>query len=157
MSTPQPIFCCGLNAPIDTANSNKLHNNPNRDIHDAIYASFLAFTARTERTVALMALITGEGRDAFPKPDPSSSSNSSSPQQVPLATPEAFANNPITKDTPYMMHLTSRYDFGPVFSHRYFMCPPNLGMDWTEVSLIHWYVCYFLLFSSFFPQMGWWR
>ena len=62
------------------------------------------------------------------------------PAPAPLLTVESLMNNPIAPDAPYIMHLTSRHDFGPVFSHRYFICPPELQHDWIEVSLIHWFV-----------------
>jgi hypothetical protein len=58
---------------------------------------------------------------------------------TPVLSPEALRNNPITSNTPYIMHLTARHDFGPVISHQYFVCPSNLQHDWVEVSLEQWF------------------
>jgi hypothetical protein len=65
----------------------------------------------------------------------------SPPEEIPapILTPEALRDNPITPNTPYIIHLTSRHDFGPVFSHRYFVCPSNLQHDWIEASLEQWF------------------
>jgi len=47
--------------------------------------------------------------------------------------------NPLTETTEYIMHLTSRHDYGPVYSHRYFICPLNLEDDWIELTLLQWF------------------
>jgi len=139
MSLPEPIFCCASAIPVNASNTSKLYNDPNREIHNAIYQSFLAFTYRRERAVALMALITGyesELENVLPR------KNMPVPQALlplPVLTAEALQNNPITPNTPYVIHLTSRHDYGPVCSHRYFVCPPNLQQDWIEVSLEQWF------------------
>jgi hypothetical protein len=56
-----------------------------------------------------------------------------------MLTPEALKNNPITPDTPYIIHLTIRHDFGPIISHRYFVCPSDLEHDWAEATLPQWF------------------
>jgi hypothetical protein len=58
---------------------------------------------------------------------------------APPFTLEALANNPLTPETPYCIHLVARHDFGPVYSHRYFACPANLEHDWVEISLVQWF------------------
>lgn len=122
MATAQPIFCCAQTTPIDVSNSSKLHNDPNRPVHEAIYRSFMAFAARRERTAALICLLTGEKPSPEPMPPVVDTSA--------LFDPEALASNPVTPNTPYVVHMTSRHDFGPVFSHRYFVCPLDLKEDW---------------------------
>lgn len=130
MSIPQPIFCCGFTASSATNSQGKLHNDPNRELHEAIYQSFLAFASGRERAAALIALITGEDREPVTPPSTSESTVSSTPTI--LFTAEALANNPVKPTTKYVLHLTSRHDFGPVFSHRYFVCPEDLTQDWVE-------------------------
>jgi hypothetical protein len=63
---------------------------------------------------------------------------------APAFEPQSLKNNPLTSDTPYVMHLTSRHDFGPVYSHRYFVCPEDLEEDWIELTLMYVY-CLFAL------------
>lgn len=139
MSSPEPIFCCESAVPPNPSKNIKLHRNPDRELHSAIYQSFLAFAERRQRSTALMSLILGMG-------DVSSKTSSLSPstkfphqKPVPVLTTESLKNNPITPSTDYVMHLVSRHDFGPVISHRYFVCPPNLHQDWTEASQVHWF------------------
>jgi hypothetical protein len=125
--------------PVNTPNSIKLHHDPNRDIHNTIYQSFLAFAYRKERAVALMTLLTGV--ESEPE-SPLSSGDIPPPQALipkPVLTTESLRNNPIAPNTPYVIHLTSRHDFGPVCSHRYFVCPPDLKQDWIEVTLQQWF------------------
>lgn len=61
------------------------------------------------------------------------------PPPAPVFTYEALKNNPLGPKIPYVIHLTSRHDFGPVYSHRYFVCPDDLSHDWIEVSLVQWF------------------
>jgi hypothetical protein len=60
---------------------------------------------------------------------------------MPLSNEPTFEliNNPLTSTTEYVMHLTSREDYGPVYSHRYFICPRNLADDWIELTLLQWF------------------
>jgi hypothetical protein len=139
MSIPKPIFCCGAPVPVSTSNSNKPHNDPNRELHHALYRSFLAFAERRQRAAALRALILGV--DTEPTLPPPTNTLPTSQQQIPtpVLTREALENNPITPKTLYVIHLTARQDFGPVLSHRYFVCPLNLQHDWIEASLEQWF------------------
>jgi hypothetical protein len=143
MSMPEPIFCCAAAVPVSTSNSAKLHHDPNRELHHALYRSFLAFAERRQRTAALLALILGGGGDAE-STTPSSAPETPPPSSQawippPILTPDALLNNPITATTLYVIHLTSRHDFGPVLSHRYFVCPLRLELDWAEASLEQWF------------------
>jgi hypothetical protein len=163
-SIPQQIFCCKAAGPVAASNNTKLHNDPNRELHEAIFRSFLAFAVRRQDLAAfleeemkkaeqrrqesarLLALISGisepDGVLSIPPPPTIALPPAPSTQQVapaPIFTLEALKNNPITPQTPYIIHLTSRVNFGPVYSHRYFACPWNLQHDWIEVSLIHWF------------------
>jgi hypothetical protein len=129
------IFCCSAATPISTPEDQKPHNDPNRELHQALLRSFLDFANRrrlaSETPAAqLLALL----QNAL-QPEPAKSYI----QPIPLFTPENLAGNPLTADTPYCMHLTSRHDFGPVYSHRYFKCPTDLEDDWTELTLVHWF------------------
>jgi len=42
-------------------------------------------------------------------------------------------------DSPYIIHLQARVNFGPVVAHRYFLCPLDLRGDWAEVSQVHFF------------------
>lgn len=59
MSFPEPLFCCAKAVSINTPNSTKLHNDPNRDIHDAIFNSFMNFAYRRQTAATLMVRILG--------------------------------------------------------------------------------------------------
>lgn len=59
--------------------------------------------------------------------------------RVPPFTIESLKNNPLTSEAPYAVHLTSRHDFGPVYSHQYFACPEKLEDDWKKISLNQWF------------------
>ncbi|CZT40674.1 uncharacterized protein RSE6_00313 [Rhynchosporium secalis] len=139
MSTPSefsPIFCCGSAHPVHDSSHTKLHNDPNRGLHEAIFQSFVAFAMRRQHATDLYYFIMGFS------PDPSRPPTSGlipQPQPAPIFSLEALENNPLTPQIPYVIHLTSRHDFGPVYSHRYFVCPPALDEDWVEVSLIQWF------------------
>ncbi|KAG0648804.1 ATF CREB activator 1 [Hyphodiscus hymeniophilus] len=137
----EPIFCCASVAPVNPQNNTKPHNDPNREVHNAIFNSFINFAYRRQAAVTLMALIQGYNPGTSTSPTLSPSSVNSTPQEIPkpLLTPEELQNNPITPNTPYVIHLTSRLDFGPVLSHRYFVCPSSLQLDWIEVSLGQWW------------------
>jgi len=88
--------------------------------------------------VTLMELITG--RVAEPEKLPLSNiPQPQAPFPQPVLTTQALKNNPMTPNSPYVIHVTSRCDFGPVLSHRYFVCPPDLKLDWVEVSLEQWF------------------
>jgi hypothetical protein len=139
MSLPEPIFCCASAVPVNTSNTSKLYNDPNREIHNAIYQSFLAFADRRERAVALMALIRGDESEPEKVLPLKKMAVPQALMPLPVLTVEALRHNPITPNTPYVIHLTSRHDYGPVYSHRYFVCPPNLQQDWIEVSLEQWF------------------
>ena len=155
----QRIFCCKAAGPVPVASNIKLHNDPNRELHEAIFRSFLAFAVRRQdladfveeeakqrerESTRLLALIGGfinpEGEvpppPATPLPPPP---RFLQPASTPVFTLEALKNNPLTPQVPYVMHLTSRVNFGPVYSHRYFACPWDLQHDWIEMSLIHWF------------------
>jgi len=155
----QRIFCCKAAGPVPIASNVKLHNDPNREIHEAIFRSFLAFAvrrqdladfveeeakARKRESACLLALLSGAGKsnDEIPPPPttpPPPAPRFLQPAPAPLFTFEALKNNPLTPQVPYVMHLTSRVNFGPVYSHRYFACPWDLQHDWIEMSLIHWF------------------
>ncbi|ESZ94567.1 hypothetical protein SBOR_5057 [Sclerotinia borealis F-4128] len=61
------------------------------------------------------------------------------PQRV--LSPSNLINNPLmTNPHPtYVIHITSRQDYGKTESHRYFVCPTDLTSDWPEVSLLQWF------------------
>lgn len=72
-----------------------------------------------------------------------SSSRQSQQHQTPLPLVvfdmEEARTNPLTESTSYVIHLTSRLDYGPVISHRYFICPQDLNDDWIELTLFQWW------------------
>jgi hypothetical protein len=160
-SVPQRIFCCKAAGPVGVSPTTKLHNDPNRELHEAIFRSFLAFAVRRQdladfveeeakqrrqESARLLALISGitdpDSRSSIPPPPATAPPLQPPIQQAapaPIFTPEALKNNPLTPQTPYVIHLTSRVNFGPVYSHRYFACPWDLQHDWIEVSLVHWF------------------
>ena len=141
MSTPEPIFCCASATPVQTYAS-KPYNDPNRGNHDAIFQSFLAFAyrrAREEHEASLMALIDGNQSSPGRTPPTKKMSVIQTLIPQPVLTMETLRNNSITTDTPYVIHLISRHDYGPVCSHRYFVCPPDLRHDWIEASLEQWF------------------
>ncbi|KAG9236595.1 hypothetical protein BJ875DRAFT_456091 [Amylocarpus encephaloides] len=140
MSATKPVFCCSSAVPVHTSQDNRLHNDPNRVIHDGIFRSFLLFAARRQRQSDLISRMLGIDPDR--KKIPVVLCTSSIPEPWvprPVLTLEALANNPCTPQTPYVIHLTCRHDFGPVYSHRYFACPNNLQDDWVEISLVQWF------------------
>ncbi|QSZ37135.1 hypothetical protein DSL72_009228 [Monilinia vaccinii-corymbosi] len=61
------------------------------------------------------------------------------PQRV--LSPSNLINNPLITNPPptYVIHITSRQDYGKTESHRYFVCPTDLASDWPEVSLLQWF------------------
>ena len=141
MSTPESIFCCASAMPVQTYAS-KPYNDPNEGIHDAIFQSFLAFAyrrAREEREASLMALINGNQLSTGCTPPTKKMPVVQALIPQPVLTIETLKNNLITTATPYVIHLVSRHDYGPVCSHRYFVCPPDLRHDWTEASLEQWF------------------
>jgi hypothetical protein len=136
MTEPQPIFCCE-HAVI--RKENKPYKDPYRNCHNALYRSFLAFAERKRRARSLVRLIRQVDSRSPTFPPPYYPPSSSPAVSYPVLTPEALENNPITPDTPYAIHLITRYDFGRVISHRYFICPANLEHDWREATLIQWF------------------
>jgi hypothetical protein len=156
---PQRIFCCKAAGPAPVANNIKLHNDPNRELHEAIFRSFLAFAVRRQvladfveeearerkqesaRLLALISGITNPNSEVPPLPatPPPPSPRLLQPMPAPIFTLEALKNNPLDPQVPYVIHLTSRVNFGPIFSHRYFACPWDLQHDWVEMSLVHWF------------------
>jgi len=141
-TTAQAIFCCSSATPLACNSTSRLHNDPNREVHDAILYSFLAFAVRRQRSATLMALVLSHVPEdpESPRSEPALPCRPSRPE--PVLTPEALKNNPLTTETPYVIHLTSRHDFGPVYSHRYFICPQSLQHDWIEISLEQWFAAY---------------
>ncbi|PMD46220.1 hypothetical protein L207DRAFT_612721 [Hyaloscypha variabilis F] len=129
----QRIFCCKAAGPVPVASNIKLHNDPNREVHEAIFRSFLAFAVRRQD----LADFIEEAAKARKQESARLLSLLSAP--APVFTLEALKNNPLTPQVPYVMHLTSRVNFGPVYSHRYFACPWDLQNDWVEMSLVHWF------------------
>lgn len=153
-SFSQRIFCCKAAGPVPIVGNVKLHNDPNREIHEAIFRSFIAFAVRRQEladfaeeaakqrkqeSARLLALISGIANldSEIPPPPPAPRILQSTP--APIFTFEALKNNLLTPQVPYVIHLTSRVNFGRVYSHRYFACPWDLQHDWVEVSLIHWF------------------
>jgi len=126
------IFCCSAAVPIKTSVDNKPHNDPNRELHDAIFRSFLDFAIRRQRVGDLLELITPSQVNHSPSARPA-------PMVIPPFTVEALKDNPLTPSTPYCIHVTARHDFGHVYSHRYFACPEKLEDDWKAVSLVQWF------------------
>lgn len=135
MTDPQTIFCC---EHAQARNENKPYKDPYREHHGDLYRSFIAFSERRQRAWALMRLIRENDSRPMALLSQAPSSSPASPPR-PVLTREALGNNPITLVTPYIIHLTTRHDFGPVISHRYFACPANLEQDWKEATLVHWF------------------
>lgn len=136
MTDPRPIFCC---EKAHVRKENKPYKDTYTECHIALFQSFLAFAERRQRARSLINLIRGADSKG-PAPLLSNASLSSPPRAPqPVLTPEALENNPITPDTPYIIHLSTRHDFGPVVSHRYFVCPSNLEHDWREATLVQWF------------------
>jgi hypothetical protein len=154
----QRIFCCKAAGPAPVVSDIKLHNDPNRELHEAIFRSFLAFAVRRQvladfveeearerkqesaRILALISGITNPDSEFLPLPaTPPPSLRFLQPVPAPIFTLEALKNNPLNPQVPYVIHLTSRVNFGPVYSHRYFACPWDLQHDWVEMSLVHWF------------------
>ncbi|CAG8983469.1 hypothetical protein HYALB_00000638 [Hymenoscyphus albidus] len=143
-----PIFCCSNAVPSHTSQNNKPYNDENRSVHDDHFRSFLEFAVRRQRQLDFIG-IDNETRLAM-LPDTTPSNEEWVPQ--PVLTPEALANNPIQDTTQYVIHLTSRQDFGRVYSHRYFACPyvcldgtsaeqreQLKKLNWDETTLVHWF------------------
>lgn len=135
MVDSRPIFCCER-----AAIRNEVHpyKDPYKERHGELCRSFLAFSQRRQRAWALVSLIHGADSRPLLQPLSNSRCEPSRPPHV-VFTPEAANNNPITLKTAYVVHLITRYDFGPVISHRYFACPENLEHDWKEASLVQWF------------------
>ncbi|TVY54806.1 hypothetical protein LSUE1_G009663, partial [Lachnellula suecica] len=130
------IFCCSGALPVKTTIDVKLYNNPNRELHEAIFRSFLAFSVRRQQARDLLLLITtGQTADSL-RLDPTILE---APMVVPPFRLEDLKNNPLSPETPYCIHLVARHDFGPVYSHQYFACPENLEHDWVDISLNQWF------------------
>src|ERR1700730_9340668 len=49
LSLPR-IFCCNAASPVNASNT-KLHHDPNRELHEVIFRSFLAFAVRRQDLV----------------------------------------------------------------------------------------------------------
>lgn len=127
---PKPLFCCSAALPINTSNSSKPYRNPNRETHDALRRSFAAFAQGQQSSASTLKFTSPE---MLPPP-----SGGISPALV--MAKKALENNPITENTKYAVHVVSRHDYGPAISHRYFVCPPDLQSDWTEVTLGQWFM-----------------
>ncbi|KAH8667996.1 hypothetical protein BGZ60DRAFT_431292 [Tricladium varicosporioides] len=139
MPFPDTVFCCPSAIPIRTSRDTKPYHDPNRELHDTIFGSFLTYAIKKQRAADLLALIL-RIEPELNVPPPSTASLSSPPRTTaPILTAEALANNPLTPHTPYVIHLTSRRDYGPVYSHRYFACPLSLKGDWIEISHVQWF------------------
>ncbi|TVY93602.1 hypothetical protein LAWI1_G002940 [Lachnellula willkommii] len=136
MPSTAPIFCCTAAVPVKTSIDNKPHHDPNRELHDAIFRSFLDFAIRRQRAGDILELLARGAGAAYQKATLSTAPPI--PMSIPPFTLEALKDNPLTPQTPYCIHLTSRHDFGPVYSHRYFACPERLEDDWREISLVQW-------------------
>jgi hypothetical protein len=135
----EPVFCCGSAAPVHTSQNNKLYHNLDRNLHDDIFRSFLDFALRRQDKFEF----DSTALKLEPKPNiPIPPTRAPFPEPWvpgPILTPEALANNPITPDTLYCIHVTSRHDFGQVYSHRYYAMPKSLKDDWVEINKIHWF------------------
>lgn len=133
MDQTLPILCCSACYSAKTPTPAKPHNDPNREVHNLIHASFLNFCLRRLDTypASIPPSPPLPGIHTLPQPQ----------DLIPktILTPEALANNPIKKNSPYIVHLQARVNFGPVVAHRYFLCPIDLKCDWTEVSQIHFF------------------
>ncbi|KAH6680196.1 hypothetical protein B0J14DRAFT_578062 [Halenospora varia] len=139
MSFPDTVFCCPSAVPVKTSQDIKPYHDPNRELHDAIFRSFLTYAIKKQRTADLLALILRIEPELNVPPPPTVSPPPPPSTPALILTVEALANNPLTPHTPYVIHLTSRRDYGPVYSHRYFACPLNLKDDWIEISHIQWF------------------
>jgi hypothetical protein len=137
----KPIFCCGCAAPWQPPIPP--FNDPLRGQHEAIFRDFVAYAIRANR-IAL---------DATTAPFSPTSASSSSPQQIcssqdsqimtpPISPSSDLASlqtgsktlcNTITHQTPHVIHLETRNDFGPVISHRYFAPSLETQTEWVEV------------------------
>ncbi|KAL2075533.1 hypothetical protein VTL71DRAFT_476 [Oculimacula yallundae] len=145
MSTPSivsTIFCCGQALPVHDCFHTKLHNDPNRDLHEAIFHSFIAFAIRRQTATDFLEILglkpksstpCTPGFDYVPQLQ-------AVPEYTAEAAAEAQRTSPLTPYTPYVIHVTSRQNYGYYYSHRYYVCPPDLEQDWVEMSLLQWFV-----------------
>lgn len=137
----KPILCCRSAAPYHRPELPKPYNDPNRPVHDAVYRSFINFAVRTHLSIDLLKFLNEGALESTPEL-PSKTITIpplQPPAPSPVLTPDALRNNPLTPQTPWAMHIACRYDYGPIYSHRYFACPLDLQDDWTEVSLVQWF------------------
>lgn len=125
------IFCCGEATAIDTSNSSKPHQDPYRTVHDNLYKSFIEFAYQRQLEAALMELINKNPEEEENPLEDDIEVQAFSPALV--CTPEDLKDNPLTRDTEYAFHLTTRKDFGLVESHRYFVRPEGQQHPWEEV------------------------
>ncbi|KAL3423204.1 hypothetical protein PVAG01_04951 [Phlyctema vagabunda] len=138
------FFCCSSAVQkVDVSNSGKVYHNIYHAKHDAIFRSFLEFAARRQRSSELLNLLW-----ELPDPHASTSTATSSTHtrrstQASTAqphTPTQLLANPLDpQSTKSVVYMTSRQDFGPVLSHRYFAEPDRLDDDWVEVSQPQWW------------------
>lgn len=177
-----PIFCCIAAAPVPLPANHKPHHDPNRELHEKIFRSFIRFAIQRHQEVdrqeqsriqtsqeflhRLRFLVDSAPSTplSFPStpvslspaqfynaplpevpelPQLGLASALQMPPKQPIPTPvltyEELVNNPLNQDSRYVIHLTSRHDFGPVYSHRYFVYPVDMSDEWIEISKHQWF------------------
>lgn len=159
-----PTFCCDAALPVFPDEETKLHRDENRSLHERIFTSFINFAVKTQheadKKAAILASLTGLIDEFAPADLDETMTNSEVdlPAQMfafegqpyfvsndgvsVLEHPDLGVgnpNNPLSDNVRYVIHLTSRHDFGPVYSHRYFVCPADLSEDWVEITLLQWF------------------
>lgn len=159
-----PAFCCDAAVPVFPDEETKLHRDENRSLHERILTSFINFAVETQleadKKKAILASLTGLIDEIAPADLNKTVANSASdvPAQMfafegqpgfvlsdgasVLEHPDLGVdnpNNPLSDHVRYVIHLTSRHDFGPVYSHRYFVCPADLHDNWVEITLLQWF------------------
>ena len=139
----EPVFCCGSACPTNTSENKKPFNDPNRPEHDDIFYSFLRFQLRRQgKFESDCRSLKIEPKSNVPQKTPGSLPRTP-PQEPwipePVLSPETLASNPITANTTYCIHVTSRHNYDLVYSHRYYAIPQNINDDWVEISKVHWF------------------
>jgi hypothetical protein len=118
-----PIFCCGSAEPWNVPTTGFIDRL--RGQHNQTLDSFIAYSIKTRQ-------------DDFPgTAELMPAAISLNPPPITHATCSyqiRSAESPLSKSTPYVIHVEARNNFGPVISHRYFAPASTAFGDWTEMT-----------------------
>lgn len=124
-----PVLCC--TAVLDVTPFSKLFQDPSRGVYKAVMNSFMEFNHRHRNSRELARIENGlPVLSLYPVPITTATSEDPS-------NPANYLNNPLDARPAFVIHIYARFDYGLVFSHRYFACPNHLGQDWIEISKLH--------------------